>query len=60
MCGTGKYHSTCGNPITKDHTWYAPTDKWLLAKKFGIPKTKFKDKMISKKKEGETPGPGKA
>jgi hypothetical protein len=26
-----------GNPITKEHTWYALSDKWILAQKFGIP-----------------------
>jgi hypothetical protein len=30
-----KYHPEWGNPITKEHTWYAFTDKWILAQ---IPK----------------------
>jgi hypothetical protein len=24
--------SEVGNPITKEHTWYALTDKWILTK----------------------------
>ena len=30
MNGSGGYHPECGNPITKEHTWYALTDKWIL------------------------------
>jgi hypothetical protein len=30
MFGTRKYHPEEGNPITKEHTWYALTDKWIL------------------------------
>jgi hypothetical protein len=26
MDGTRKYHPECGNPITKEHTWYLLTD----------------------------------
>ena len=37
--------------MTKEHTWYALTDKWILAQKFGVPKTKFTDHMKLKKKE---------
>ena len=48
------------NPITKEYTWYAFTDKWILAQKLGIPKTQFKYQMMPKKKDGEGPGPGKA
>ena len=28
--GSGVYHPEWGNPITKEHTWYALTDKWIL------------------------------
>jgi hypothetical protein len=35
---TRKYHAEWGNPITKEHTWYALNDKWILAQKLGIPK----------------------
>jgi hypothetical protein len=24
--------------MTKEHTWYALSDKWILAQKLGIPK----------------------
>jgi hypothetical protein len=40
-----------GNPITKEHTWYALTDKWILAQKFRIPKIQFSKYMKLKKKE---------
>ena len=40
-----------GNPITKEHTWYALTDKWILAQKVGIPKIQFPNYMKLKKKE---------
>ena len=30
-----------GNPITKEHTCYALTDKWILVQKLGIPKIQF-------------------
>ena len=33
------------------HTWYAITNKWILAQIFGIPKTQFTDQMKLKKKE---------
>jgi hypothetical protein len=51
MNGTGKYHPEWGNLITKEHTWYALTDKWILVQKFGIPKIQFTDHMKLKKKE---------
>ena len=35
----------------KEHTWYALTDKWILAQKFGIPKIQFTNHMKLKKKE---------
>ena len=34
----------------KEHTWYALTNKWILAQKFGIPKVQFTDHMKLKKK----------
>ena len=49
MGGTGKYPK-CGNPITKEHTWYALTDKWILAQKLGIPKIQYTDQMKIEKK----------
>ena len=37
--------------ITKEHTWYAHTDKCILAQKLRIPKIQFTDHMKLKKKE---------
>jgi hypothetical protein len=48
MDGTRKYPEL-GNPITKEHTWYALCDKWLLTQKFRIPKIQFTDHMKLKK-----------
>jgi hypothetical protein len=40
------------NPITKEVTRYALTDKWILAQKLRIPKIQFvKHKKIKKKKD---------
>ena len=41
----------CGNPVTKEHTWYVLTNKWILAQKLGIPKIQFTDQMKLKKEE---------
>jgi hypothetical protein len=41
MDGTWKYHSEWGNSVTKEHTWYVLTDKWILAQKFRISKIQF-------------------
>jgi hypothetical protein len=38
MDGSGGCHSEWGNPITKEHTWRALTDKWILAQKLRIPR----------------------
>jgi hypothetical protein len=56
MDGTWKYPEW-GNPVTKEHTWYVHTDKWLLAPKFVIPKTKFTDNMKLKSKEDQSVDP---
>ena len=45
MDGTRRYHSEYGNPITKEHTLYALTDKWIVAQKLGILKIQFTDHM---------------
>ena len=58
MDGVGEHHPKRGNPVSKDHSWYALTDKWILAQKLRIPKTQFTYQMMSKKEEGEGPGPG--
>ena len=54
MCATGKYHSEWGNPITKEHTWYALTDKWILTQNLGISKTQLTDKMNLKNMEEQS------
>ena len=51
---TRKYHPEWGNPITKEHTWYPLTDKWILAQKFGVPKIQFAKHMKLKKKEDQS------
>jgi hypothetical protein len=42
--------------ITKEHTWYALTDKWMLAQKLQTPKIQFTDHMKLKKKEDQSVG----
>ena len=45
--GRGGYN----NPVTKEHTWYGLTDKWILGKKLRIPTIQHTDHMKLKKKE---------
>jgi hypothetical protein len=54
MDGSGGYHPKGGNPITKEHTWYALTEKWILAQKLRIPKIQFAKLMKLKKKEDQS------
>jgi hypothetical protein len=54
MYRTRKYHPKRGNSVTKEHTWYALTDKWILAQKLRIPKIQFTDYMKLKKKEDQS------
>jgi hypothetical protein len=35
-------------------TWYALTDKWILAQKLGVPKIQFTDHVKLKKKEDQS------
>ena len=52
MDGSGGYHPEWGNPITKEHTWYALIDKWILAQKLRLSKIQFaKHKKIKKKED---------
>jgi hypothetical protein len=51
MDGNRKYHPECGNPIAKEHTWYALTDKWILSPKLRIHKIQFIDHMKLKKED---------
>jgi hypothetical protein len=53
MDRSGGYHPEWGNPITKEHTWYALTDKLILAQKLRIPKKQFAKHMKLKKKEDQ-------
>jgi hypothetical protein len=41
-------------PVTKEHTWYALTDKWILAQRLGIPKIQFTDHMKLKNNEDQS------
>ena len=54
MDGTRKYHPEWNNPITKEHTWYVLTDKWILTQKLRIPKIQFTEHMKVKKKEDQS------
>jgi hypothetical protein len=54
MDGSGGYHPEWCNPITKEHTWYALTDKWILAEQLRIPKIQFAKHMKLKKKEDQS------
>ena len=54
MARSRKHNTEWGNPITKEHTWYALIDKWILAQKLGIPKIQFTDQMILKKKKDKS------
>ena len=40
----------------KEHIWYALTDKWILAQKFGILKVQFTDHRKLRKKEDQSVG----
>jgi hypothetical protein len=54
MDGTWKYPEW-GNPVTKVHTWYVFTVKWILGKKkLDIPTIQLTDHMKPKKKKDHT------
>jgi hypothetical protein len=53
MDGSGGYHPKQGNSITKEHTYNALIDNWILAQNFGIPKIQFKKHMKLKQKEDQ-------
>ena len=53
MDGIRKYHPEWGNPVTKEHTWYALTNKWILVQKLRIHSIQFSDHMKLKKKEDQ-------
>jgi hypothetical protein len=54
MDASGGYHPEWDNPITKEHTWYALTDKQILAQKLRISKIQFAKHMKLKKKENQS------
>jgi hypothetical protein len=54
MYGSGGYHPEWGNQITKDHTWYGLTDKWILAQRLRISKIQFTKHMKLKKEEDQS------
>ena len=51
MTVTRKCHPEQGNPITKEHTWYALTNKQTLAQKFKINKLRFTQHKKLKKED---------
>jgi hypothetical protein len=51
MDGSGGYHRKWGNSISKEHTWYAFTDKWILDQKLRIPKIQFANTWNSRGRE---------
>jgi len=51
--GTRKYHLEWWKSVTKEHTWYVLTNKWILAQRLGITNKKFTDHMKPKKKEDQ-------
>jgi hypothetical protein len=51
MIRTRKCHPDWGNKITKEYTWYALTDKLILAQELGIPKIQFTDHVKLKKED---------
>ena len=54
MDGSRGIHPEWGNRITKELTWYALTDKWILAQKLRITKIQFAKHMKLKKKEDQS------
>ena len=54
MDGSGWYLPKGDNPITKEHTWYAFTDKWILSQKLRITKIQSAKPMKLKKKEDQS------
>jgi hypothetical protein len=54
MNGSGGYHPKWCNPITKVHTRYTLTAKWILAQKLRLPKIQFAKHMKLKKKEDQS------
>jgi hypothetical protein len=51
MDGIWKYHPDQVNPVTKVHTWYVLTDKWIITQKLRMPKIQFTDHTKLKKED---------
>jgi hypothetical protein len=51
MDASGGYLPEWGNPTTKELSWYALTDKWVLAQKLRIPKIQFAKHLKLKKED---------
>jgi hypothetical protein len=51
MDESGGYHPEWSNQITKELTWYALTEKWILAQKHRIHKIQFAKHMKLKKED---------
>ena len=45
-----------GKSITKEHTWYTLTEKWMLAQKLKTNKLQFTDHRKLRKKENLSEG----
>jgi hypothetical protein len=54
MDGSGGYLPEWGNPFTKEHTWYALTDKQIFTQKLRMSKIPFAKHMKLKKKEDQS------
>jgi hypothetical protein len=42
-----------GTQSQKEHTWYVPTDKWMLGEECGIATNQLMDHMKLKRKEDQ-------
>ena len=56
MDGTRKCHPEEGNPVTKERTWYALTNKQMLVQKLKINNLQFTQHRKLKKKEDLSEG----
>ena len=51
MDGSGGYHPEWSNPITKEHTWYALTDKWILVRSSEYPRYNLQNTWNSRRRK---------
>ena len=56
MDGTRKRHPKQGNPVTKERTWYALTNKQMLVQKLKMNNLQFTQHRKLKKKEDLSEG----